>query len=66
MNLSQQEVEEFTGADKVIKQRNIFKKNKIPYINQANGHITTTWEAINHALLMQKNASNEPDFSSLD
>jgi len=66
MNLSLQEVEEFTGTNKLREQKTFFKRHNIPIVTKMDGQITTTWEVINHVLCSSVDATNEPNFKVMD
>lgn len=70
MLLTQKELEELTGANTPVKQKNVLKQHGIGFVNRADGAVAVTWPVVNAALIGKRKGSqqgdSEPDFSMFE
>lgn len=63
--LSQEDIEEVTGAKQPARQSEIFDRHGIYYIQRLDGSIVTTWHHVNHPSKQVISSNYEPDFSKV-
>lgn len=63
--LTNEELEELTGAKQPNKQADILDRNGIYYIKRLDKSIVTTWHHVNHPCHVQQSNDDTPDFGAI-
>lgn len=64
--ITENELQDITGAKMAYKQREVLEKYGIFYIERLDGAIRTTWHHVNNPLNRPKIDTEEPDWSSME